>query len=96
MFKKKDTSSNSHVSFRGCVFLSNLPWCQAAGPWKPVTWNGKDSGEDDDMMTFKETMALYFFLYMFRHFPENLDDVVSSWFQKDVFFDFLSVDDSHS
>ena len=39
----------------------NLPWCQAAGPWKPVTWNGKGSGEDDDMMTFEETHGFVFF-----------------------------------
>lgn len=75
MFKKKDTSSNSHVSLRGCIFLSNLPWCQAAGPWKPVTWNGKDSGEDDDMMTFEETHGFVFFAV---HFLENPDDFVSS------------------
>lgn len=40
-----------------------------------MTWNGKESGEDDDMMTFKETMALVFFSV---HVLENPDDFVSS------------------
>lgn len=40
-----------------------------------MTWNGKDSGEDDDMMTFEETHGFVFFAV---HFLENPDDFVSS------------------